>query len=90
LLPKFWEYMPEISAAQAILQSLGMAAPQHNEMAALTLLALCGLKPGDDWASASRRSTTVSKGLMTFIRDHYGRAYLDFVHLNSGFSAQGK
>ncbi|MCK6580787.1 MAG: restriction endonuclease [Anaerolineae bacterium] len=67
--------MPEIIEAQEILAALGMPPAQHNEMAALTLLALCGLKPEDRWSSAQRQSLTVTKGIMNFIRDAYGRAY---------------
>jgi type II restriction enzyme len=52
-----------------------MPSAQQNEMAALTLLALCGLKPSDTWASAQRRSMTISKGIMAFVSDEYGRAY---------------
>lgn len=67
--------MPEISDAQKILAALGMPSAQQNEIAALTLLALCNLKPNDSWQSAQRQSTTVSKGIMAFIHDAYGRAY---------------
>ncbi|MBK9750876.1 MAG: restriction endonuclease [Anaerolineae bacterium] len=67
--------MPEIVEAQEILAALGMPSAQHNEMAALTLIALCGLKPEDRWSSAERCSLTVTKGIMNFIRDAYGRAY---------------
>jgi type II restriction enzyme len=67
--------MPEISDAQKILAALGMPSAQQNEIAALTLLALCNLKPNDSWQSAQRQSTTVSKGIMAFIHDEYGRAY---------------
>lgn len=67
--------MPEISDAQKILTALGMPPAQQNEMAALTLLALCGLKPTDSWLSAKRQSTTISKGIMAFIRTEYGREY---------------
>ena len=67
--------MPEIVEAQEILAALGMPPAQHNEMAALTLLALCGLKPEDRWSLAQRRSLTVTKGIMSFIRDAYGRPY---------------
>ena len=67
--------MPEILEARKILAALGMPAAQQNEMAALTLLALCGLKPEDNWTSAQRQSTTVSKGIMAFIRNEYGKAY---------------
>ncbi len=67
--------MPEITDAQKILADLGMPLAQQNEMAALTLLALCELKPDDRWSTAQRRSMTVSKGIMAFIRDHYGKTY---------------
>jgi type II restriction enzyme len=67
--------MPEITDAQKILAALGMPPAQQNEIAALTLLALCNLKPGDTWQSAQRQSTTISKGIMAFIRDAYGKAY---------------
>lgn len=67
--------MPEISDGQKILAALGMPPAQHNEMAALTLLALCGLKLGDGWLSAQRQSMTISKGIMAFIREEYGRVY---------------
>jgi type II restriction enzyme len=67
--------MPEIAEAREILAALGMPPAQQNEMAALTLLALCNLKPSDSWSSAQRRSMTISKGIMTFIHQHYGRAY---------------
>lgn len=67
--------MPEISDARKILAALGMPPAQQNEMAALTLLSLCGLKPEDNWLSAQRQSTTVSKGIMAFVRNEYGRAY---------------
>lgn len=67
--------MPEITEAQTILSAMGMPTPQRNEMAALTLLALCGLKPEDSWLSAQRRSMSISKGIMAFIRNEYGRDY---------------
>ncbi|MBI5666710.1 MAG: restriction endonuclease [Chloroflexi bacterium] len=67
--------MPEIAEAQEILAALGMPEAQQNEMAALTLIALCGLKPGEHWSSSRRHSLTVSKGIMAFIREFYGRTY---------------
>jgi hypothetical protein len=67
--------MPEIKEAQIILSALGMPTAQQNEMAALTLLALCGLKPDDKWISATRKSMTVTKGIMAFVHEFYGRAY---------------
>lgn len=70
-----WGFMPEIAEVQDILRVLGMPPAQHNEMSALTLLALCNLKSEDRFASAQRRSMTVSKGIMAFIHQHYGKAY---------------
>ena len=67
--------MPEIVEAQHILNALGMPPAQQNEMAALTLMALCNLKPDESRLMAQRCSMTVSKGIMAFIRDHYGRSY---------------
>jgi type II restriction enzyme len=67
--------MPKIEEAQAILAAFGLPPAQQNEMAALTLLALCHLKPDDDWQLATRGSVGVSKGIMTFIQLAYGRAY---------------
>jgi type II restriction enzyme len=67
--------MPEISDAQKILAALGMPLAQQNEMAALTLLALCGLKSNDNWQSAGRKSTTISKGIMASIHNDYGKLY---------------
>jgi hypothetical protein len=67
--------MRKIDDAKAILKALGMPAEQQNEMAALTLLALCGIKEKDEWKRASRSSLGVSKGIMAFVKDHYGKVY---------------
>jgi len=58
-----------------ILKSLGLPASQQNEMSALTLLALCGLKPEDAWKRSRRHSLTVTKGIMAFIEREYGKKY---------------
>jgi type II restriction enzyme len=67
--------MSKIDEAKAILKALGMPAEQQNEMAALTLLALCNIKENAKWSKAERNSLGVSKGIMTFVRDSYGKAY---------------
>lgn len=41
--------MSKISDAQDILSVLGLPPAQQNEISALTLLALCGLKEEDNW-----------------------------------------
>jgi hypothetical protein len=52
-----------------ILRSLGLPSPQQNEMAALTLLALCGLHPSDAWDRARRYRVGISKDIMVFIKE---------------------
>ncbi len=67
--------MSKLKEAQAILQAIGMPPAQYNEMAALTFLALCGIKEGDEWSSATRESLGVTKGIMTFVNDNYAKTY---------------
>ena len=67
--------MNKIEEAQDILKSLGLPQAQYNEMAALTLLALCNLKESDDWKNASRKSLGVSKGIMSFVNENYNKTY---------------
>jgi len=67
--------MNKIEEAQDILKSLGLPQAQYNEMAALTLLALCNIKESDDWKNASRKSLGVSKGIMSFVNENYNKTY---------------
>lgn len=67
--------MDKVAEAKHILESLGLPPARRNEMSALTLLALCGLRPGDPWRQARRYSLTVTKGIMMFVEREYGRAY---------------
>lgn len=67
--------MNKIEEAQEILRMLGLPKPQQNEISALTLLALCGIGPKDSWKNASRKSLTITKGIMAFIERVYERTY---------------
>jgi hypothetical protein len=67
--------MSKLIEAQQLLKDLGLPIAQQNEMSALTLLALCNVKERDSWKKASRESLGVSKGIMTFVNDAYGRTY---------------
>jgi hypothetical protein len=67
--------MSKIDDARQILLVLGLPLPQQNDMAALTLLALSGLRPDDSWQSASRQSLSVTKGIIAFVRQSYGKPY---------------
>ena len=56
--------MSKISDAQDILSVLGLPPAQQNEISALTLLALCGLKEEDNWADAIRKSFSFKGTIM--------------------------
>jgi type II restriction enzyme len=64
-----------IEEAQAILERLGLPRAQQGRIAALTLLALCGIGVNDTWKQAKRTGRTVTKGLMDFIRERYRIRY---------------
>lgn len=69
--------MSKITDARAILVELGLPPPQCNEMSCVTLLALAGIRPRGSWANAMRSRTSVSKGVMTFVREHYKKDYAE-------------
>lgn len=65
----------KIEEAKEILEKLGLPDSQQNEISALTLLALCGVRPEDSWKDAKRKSLGISKGIMSFVREYYGVEY---------------
>jgi hypothetical protein len=67
--------MSKIEESQEILRALGLPAAQQNEMSALTLLALCGIKETDKWSDADCQSLGVTKGIMSFVADAYNKNY---------------
>lgn len=67
--------MASVEEAQEILRRLGMPTAQHNQMAAMTLIALCGLKRGSPWSAASRSACTVTKGVMDYLKENYDTVY---------------
>lgn len=67
--------MSKIKEAQEILKALGLPVGQQNEMSGLTLLALCSIKEKDKWSDVSRKSVGVTKGVMDFVNEVYGKKY---------------
>ncbi|HYA41695.1 MAG TPA: BsuBI/PstI family type II restriction endonuclease [Syntrophobacteraceae bacterium] len=67
--------MGKLEDAQAILEGLGLPAAQQNEISAYTLLSLCNVKEETKWRNATATSQTVTKNIMYFVRDNYGREY---------------
>jgi len=68
-------FMSKIEEAKTILKDLGLPTAQQNEISALTLLALCGLKPRIKWSNATKFSLKVTKGIMSFVNEFYGKNY---------------
>jgi len=67
--------MNKLEEAQEILRAIGLPPAQYNEMAALTFLAICNIKENDKWAKVTRHSLGVTKGIMTFVNENYGKSY---------------
>jgi type II restriction enzyme len=67
--------LKKVKQTQQILADLGMPKAQQNEISAFTFLALCNIKKNSKWSDANRQSMTVTKGIMTFIKDNYGKDY---------------
>lgn len=67
--------MSKIKEAQEILKAIGLPPAQCNEMAAITLLAVSNIKENDKWKNASQQSMGVSKDIMSFANEQYGKTY---------------
>ncbi|MCF8254885.1 MAG: restriction endonuclease [Bacteroidia bacterium] len=67
--------MDKLEEAKLLLHNFGLPKQQCNDISAYTLLALCQLRGQDEWKDAKSISLGVSKGIMSFIADNYGRFY---------------
>jgi predicted ATPase len=65
----------KINEAQDILLGLGLPKPQQNRICALTLLALCNIKPNDNWSDATARSLILSLDIIEFVNHYYDADY---------------
>lgn len=64
----------QIRNAQAVLHAVGFGVRQSNEMAALVLLALLDLKPGQAWSEAAAPLRGITP-IIGFISDRYDVSY---------------
>ena len=64
----------QIDKAMTLLAQIGLPAAQQNERAALTLLALLKLTPGQTWAEAENPMMGITP-IMEFASKHYGKTY---------------
>ncbi len=67
--------MNKLEEAKQILKALGLPVAQQNEISALTLLALCGIKQHSNWNKAEHQSLKVTKGIMAFVNEEYNKTY---------------
>lgn len=65
----------KLDEAKQILKDLGLPKSQQNEISAYTLLALCEIKPKDNWNRATNKSLRVTKGIMQFVKHVYKKSY---------------
>lgn len=63
--------MNKIKEAQEILKDLEFPQAQQNQISALTLLALCNVRPKDSWQNAERKSMILSTDIMEFVNENY-------------------
>ncbi len=67
--------MGKVDEAKIILKKLGLPPAQQNDISAYTLLALCSITEDMQWKQSTVQSKTITKGIMYFVRDNYGREY---------------
>ncbi len=65
----------KIIEAQEILKGFELPQGQQNQISALTLLALCNIKPNDEWKNAERKSMILSTDIMEFVSSYYNIEY---------------
>ncbi len=65
----------KIIEAQEILKGFELPQGQQNQISALTLLALCNIKPNDEWKDAERKSMILSTDIMEFVSSNYHIEY---------------
>ncbi len=63
--------MNKIEEAKKILEAMGLPAAQQNEISAVTLLALCGLKEESCWSDTVIKSMRISNDIMAFVNENY-------------------
>lgn len=66
-----------VAEARQILKELGLPKQQQNKISCLTLLALCQMTPSRPWSEAARKSLTIRKGVMDYIRDVFDVTYAE-------------
>ena len=68
--------MPKIDEARDFLASIGMPKAQQADICALSLLAMAGIKPDDDWENATNEWIRIHD-IIAFSNKYYGTTYAE-------------
>ena len=58
------------------LETIGMPKAQQSDLCALSLLAMAGLKPKDEWKNASNEWIRIHD-IIAFVNENYGATYAE-------------
>lgn len=68
--------MPKIDEARDFLASIGMPKAQQADICALSILAMAGIKPDDDWENATNEWIRIHD-IIAFSNKYYGTTYAE-------------
>ncbi len=68
--------MPKLDEARDFLASVGMPKAQQADICALSILAMAGVKPDDDWKDASNEWIRIHD-IIAFANKYYGTTYAE-------------
>ena len=68
--------MSKIDEARKFLEDIGMPKAQQSDICALSLLAMAGIKPSDEWKSASNEWIRIHD-IIAFVNQNYGTTYAE-------------
>lgn len=68
--------MPKIEEAKKFLASIGMPKAQQSDPCELSLLAMAGLKPKDEWRMATNEWIRIHD-IIAFVNENYGATYAE-------------
>lgn len=68
--------MPKLDEAREFLASVGMPKAQQADICALSILAMAGIKPDDDWKDATNEWIRIHD-IIAFSNQYYGTTYAE-------------
>lgn len=68
--------MLKIDEAKKFLEDIGMPKAQQSDLCAISLLAMAGIKPSDEWRNASNEWIRIHD-IIAFVNQNYGTTYAE-------------